>query len=53
MKILIILVCISFSAGSAVWLGERFDVMTAFLLSFIGRLAGVYAGVPIKREYMP
>ena len=33
------------------WLGERFGFMTAFILSGIGSMAGVYVGWRINRDY--
>ena len=33
------------------WLGERFGMTTAFLLSGFGSLIGVYAGWRIARDY--
>jgi hypothetical protein len=53
MKILIVLICVSLFSWIGWWLGEGFGLMTAYLLSFVGSLTGVYVGVRIKREYMP
>jgi hypothetical protein len=33
------------------WIGERFGFMTAFILSTIGSMIGVYAGWKINHEY--
>ncbi len=32
-------------------LGERFDFMTAFILSGVGSLVGVYVGWRVNRDY--
>ena len=53
MKTVIILLCISLFSWIGWWLGARFGLMAAYLLSFIGSLIGVYGGVRINREYMP
>jgi len=34
------------------WLGHRFGLMAAYLLSFVGSLAGVYVGWRISRDYL-
>jgi hypothetical protein len=33
------------------WLGQRFGVMTAFILSTLGSLGGVIVGWRIARDY--
>ena len=33
-------------------LGDRFGIMTAYLMSFAGSLIGVYIGVKVKRNYL-
>ena len=33
------------------WLGERFGMLTAFVLSGVGSMVGVYAGWRISRDY--
>ena len=34
------------------WLGERFGIMTAYILSGVGSLVGVYVGWRINRDYL-
>ena len=34
------------------WLGEKVGLMTAFLLSGVGSLAGVYLGWRIHHDYL-
>lgn len=34
------------------WLGARFGIMTAFFISTIGSIFGVYAGWRIYRDYL-
>ncbi len=34
------------------WLGARIGIMTAFLLSSVGSLVGVYVGWRINRDYL-
>ena len=33
------------------WLGEQFNFLTAFILSGIGSIVGVYVGWRINRDY--
>jgi hypothetical protein len=33
------------------WIGERYSITTAFVLSGIGSIIGVYAGWKINHEY--
>ena len=53
MKTVIILLCVSLFSWIGWWIGARFGLMAAYLLSFIGSLIGAYGGVRINREYMP
>ena len=34
------------------WLGDHFGLMTAYLLSSVGSLVGVYVGWRINRDYL-
>lgn len=34
------------------WIGEYFGFTTAFVLSTVGSLVGVYAGIKIARNYL-
>jgi len=34
------------------WIGERFGFMTAFALSTVGTIAGVYLGIRFARDYL-
>jgi uncharacterized membrane protein SpoIIM required for sporulation len=34
------------------WLGDRFGLMTAYLLGCVGSLVGVYVGWRINRDYL-
>ena len=34
------------------WLGKRFGLMTGYLLSFLGSLAGVYVGWRVNRHLL-
>lgn len=45
---------IGVNVGGAIgWsLGERFGIMTAFLISSIGSIAGVFAGWKLARHYL-
>jgi hypothetical protein len=47
MKTVIIILCVSLFSWIGWWLGARFGLMAAYLLSFIGSLIGVYGGVRI------
>jgi hypothetical protein len=35
------------------WAGERFGIMTAFMLSMVGTGVGIYYGRRIARDYLP
>jgi len=35
------------------WLGAKIGIMTAFIVSSIGSLIGVYLGWRIARDYLP
>ena len=34
------------------WLGDRFGMLAAYLLSGVGSMVGVYAGWRISRDYL-
>lgn len=42
------------NVGGAIgwWLGDRFGIMTAFLVSGAGSIAGVYAGWKLARHFL-
>jgi len=52
MNKIIIMLSITFFSWIGWWMGENIGVMTAYLLSFIGSLFGVYVGVRINRDYL-
>jgi len=52
MKKIILLTSITVFAWLGWSLGDSFGVMTAYLFSFAGSLAGVYIGVRINRDYL-
>jgi hypothetical protein len=52
MKKICLLTCITVLSWIGWWLGERFGFMTAYLLGFLGSLAGVYVGCRINRDYL-
>ena len=52
MKKIVLLASITLFSWLGWELGDRFGVMTAYLLSFVGSLLGVYVGVKIKRNYL-
>jgi uncharacterized protein YcfJ len=41
------------SIGGAIgwWIGAKFGIMTAYVLSSAGTLSGVYLGIKLSREY--
>ena len=49
-----ICIFVGVNVGGAIgwWLGERFDIMTAFLLSGVGSIAGAYAGWKFAKSYL-
>ena len=49
-----LLIFIGMTAGSyAGWaLGENFGIMTAFVISTIGSIIGIFAGWYINKEYL-
>ena len=52
MKKIILLTNITIFSWLGWWLGDRFGIMTAYLLGFGGSLVGVYLGVRITRDYL-
>ena len=52
MKKIILLGSITIFSWMGWMLGDRFGIMTAYLLSFVGSLVGVYAGVKVNRNYL-
>ncbi len=52
MRNLCIFVAVTLLSSIGWWLGSRFGVFIAFLLSSVGSLAGVYVGWRIYRDYL-
>ena len=52
MKKIILLGSITIFSWMGWLLGDRFGIMTAYLLSFAGSLVGVYVGCRINRDYL-
>jgi len=52
MKKLILLITITIFSWIGWWAGEHMGIMTAYVISFIGSLFGVYVGVRINQEYL-
>jgi hypothetical protein len=52
MKKIVLLSSITIFSWGGWLLGEPFGMMTAYLLSFVGSLIGVYAGVKVNRNYL-
>jgi hypothetical protein len=51
MKRLCILVCMTLVGSVGWWAGAKVGLMTAFILSAVGSVAGVYLGWRINRRY--
>jgi hypothetical protein len=51
-KKLCILVCMTIAGAVGWWLGSRVGIMTAFALSTVGSIAGIYLGWRINRHYL-
>jgi hypothetical protein len=51
MKKLLIFIGMTVGGWMGWWLGERFGIMTAFILSTLGSLGGVILGWRIGRSY--
>jgi hypothetical protein len=52
MKKFILLLCITVFGWIGWWLGGHIGIMTAYLVSVVGSLFGVYVGVRINQEYL-
>lgn len=52
MKKLSILLGVTLFSWIGWWLGEPFGMMTAYILSFLGSLVGVYIACRINRDYL-
>ena len=52
MKKIVLLASITIFSWVGWLLGDRFGIMTAYLLSFAGSLIGVYLGVKVNRNYL-
>ena len=52
MKKIILLTSITIFGWVGWWLGAHIGFMTAYAVSFIGSLIGVYAGVRINQAYL-
>jgi hypothetical protein len=51
-KKLLIFIGMTVGGWAGWWLGERFGIMTAFILSTLGSLGGVILGWRIGRAYL-
>jgi hypothetical protein len=49
-----LLIFVGLNVGGAIgwWLGERYGLMTAFLLSSVGCILGIYVGWRIARRIL-
>ena len=52
MKKICLLTCITIFSWIGWWLGNRFNLSAAIVVSFIGNLVGVYVGCRINRDYL-
>ena len=52
MKKIILLISITIFGWIGWWLGDHIGIMTAYLVSFVGSLFGVYVGVRINQDYL-
>jgi putative Mn2+ efflux pump MntP len=52
MKKIVLLTSITIFSWAGWMLGDRFGVMTAYMISFAGSLVGVYLGVKVNRNYL-
>ena len=48
----LIFIGVNVGGGVGWWLGEPFGLMSAFLVSGAGSIAGVYAGWLVARKYL-
>ena len=52
MKKLVLLLSITLFSWIGWSMGERFGLMTAYVVSVVGSLVGVYIGCRINRDYL-
>ena len=52
MRKIILLLCITIFGLAGWWIGAHIGIMTAYLISFIGSLLGVYIGVRFNQNYV-
>lgn len=52
MKKICLLVSITLCSWLGWWLGDQFGMMTAYLLSFVGSILGVFVGCRLNRDYL-
>jgi len=52
MKKLVLLISITLFSWIGWWLGAHIGIMTAYLISFVGSLFGVYVGVRFNQTYL-
>jgi hypothetical protein len=52
MKKIVLVTSITIFGWGGWWLGNSLGPVTSYLLSVVGSLAGVYAGVRINRDYL-
>lgn len=52
MEKIVLLLSITIFGSIGWWLGAHIGIMTAYLISFVASLLGVYAGVRINQNYL-
>jgi hypothetical protein len=52
MKKIILFFCITFFGWIGWWFGAYIGIMTAYLVSFICSLFGVYVGIRLNKNYL-
>jgi hypothetical protein len=52
MKKLFMIICITIFSWLGWWVGAKAGLMTAYIFSVFGGMAGVYVALRIKRDYM-
>lgn len=51
MRKLLVLIGTTIGSGIGWWLGDKFGLMTAFMLSIVGTGVGMYYGIKMAKEY--
>jgi hypothetical protein len=52
MKKFIMIICITVFSWLGWWIGAKIGIMTGYIISVIGAMAGVYVGWRINRDYL-